>query len=98
MWHSLVQDWERLHSAFVDMRAYWNRLDRKRKQLEGEEKEQMVSRAVGTTLPQNIRHVQHDLRDLMSQVSSQVSTSSLLKHTRIVNPHIKYFGGMTPWF
>ncbi|XP_034060070.1 uncharacterized protein LOC117538468 [Gymnodraco acuticeps] len=68
-----LTDWERLHSAFVDMQAYWNRLDRKRKQLEGEEKEQMVSRAVGTTLPQNIRHVQHDLRDLMSQVSSQMS-------------------------
>ncbi|KAK5859175.1 hypothetical protein PBY51_003259 [Eleginops maclovinus] len=68
-----LTDWERLHSAFVDMQAYWNMLDRKRKQLEREEREQMLSRAVGTTIPQSIRHIQLDLRDLMSQVSSQMS-------------------------
>ncbi|XP_042355543.1 uncharacterized protein LOC121952784 [Plectropomus leopardus] len=69
----VLRDWERLHAAFWDMQAYWNMLDWKRKQLEKEEKEQMVARAVGTTLPQSIRHIQLDLRDLMSQVSSQMS-------------------------
>lgn len=78
-----VQDWERLHAAFRDMQAFWTVLEWKRKQLEKEEKEQMVARAVGTTLPQSIRHIQLDLRDLMSQVSSQVST---LKYTHILSP------------
>ncbi|XP_037604553.1 uncharacterized protein LOC119475692 isoform X1 [Sebastes umbrosus] len=68
-----LTDWERLHAAFWDMQAYWNMLERKRKQLEREEREQLVARAVGTTLPQSIRHIQLDLRDLMSQVSSQMS-------------------------
>lgn len=55
------------------MQAYWNMLEGKRKQLEKEEKEQMVGQAVRNTLPQNIKHIQLDLRDLMSQVSSQMS-------------------------
>ncbi|XP_068572425.1 uncharacterized protein [Cebidichthys violaceus] len=71
-WINLTE-WERLHAAFWDMQAYWKTLERKRKQLEKEEKEQMVDRAFGTTLPQSIRHIQLDLRDLMSQVSSQMS-------------------------
>lgn len=71
-----AQDWERLHAAFWDMQAYWNMLEWKRKQLEREEREQMAGRAVHNTLPQKMRHVQLDLRDLMSQVSSQVSTVS----------------------
>lgn len=78
-----VQDWERLHAAFWDMQAFWNMLEWKRKQLEKEEKEHMVVRAFGTTLPQSIRHIQLDLRDLMSQVSSQVSTIVLQKSTHI---------------
>ncbi|XP_031176147.1 uncharacterized protein LOC116064909 [Sander lucioperca] len=68
-----LTDWERLHAAFWDMQAFWNMLEWKRKQLEKEEKEHMVVRAFGTTLPQSIRHIQLDLRDLMSQVSSQMS-------------------------
>ena len=65
------------------MQAFWNMLDWKRKQLEKEEKEQMVARVVGTTLPQSIRHIQLDLRDLMGQVSSQVST---LRCTPVLTP------------
>ncbi|KAI3373555.1 hypothetical protein L3Q82_022151 [Scortum barcoo] len=79
-------DWERLHAAFWDMQAYWNMLEWKRKQLEREEteeREQMAGRTVRTTLPQRMRHVQLDLRDLMSQVSSQMSQmrSSWVKPT-----------------
>ncbi|XP_018547229.1 uncharacterized protein LOC108893571 isoform X2 [Lates calcarifer] len=75
-----LEDWERLHAAFWDMQAYWNMLEWKRKQLEREGKEQRVAR---TTLPQSIKHVQLDLRDLMSQVSSQMSymKSSWVKPT-----------------
>ncbi|XP_059207089.1 uncharacterized protein LOC131986252 [Centropristis striata] len=70
-----LTDFERLHAAFGDLQAYWNMLERKRKQLEKEGKEQMGGRErVRNTLPQSIRHIQLDLRDLMSQVSSQVST------------------------
>lgn len=65
-----VQDWERLHAASWDMQAYWNMLEWKRKQLENEEKEQV---AVQTTIPSRIKHIQLDLRDLMSEVNNQVS-------------------------
>ncbi len=75
-----VQDWDRLHAAFCDMQAYWNMLEWKRKQLEKEEREQMVGRGVRSTLPRGIKHIQLDLKDLMSQVSNQVSTA-LLKFT-----------------
>ncbi|XP_037322709.2 uncharacterized protein LOC119215049 [Pungitius pungitius] len=71
-WLNLTE-FERLHAAFLDMQAYWTTLERKRQQIEKEEKEQMVKRAPGTTLSRSIRHIQHDLRDLMSQVSSQMS-------------------------
>ncbi|KAK9536339.1 hypothetical protein VZT92_006128 [Zoarces viviparus] len=66
-------EWERLHAAFWDIQAYWKTLERKRKQLEKEEKEQMMNRVFGNTLPQSIWLIQLDLRDLMSQVSSQMS-------------------------
>ncbi|XP_070839584.1 uncharacterized protein [Chaetodon trifascialis] len=66
-----LTDSERLHAAFWDMQAYWNMLEWKRKQLEKEEKEQMVGQAV--SLPQSIKYIQLDLRDLMSQVSNQMS-------------------------
>ncbi|XP_072230806.1 uncharacterized protein [Leuresthes tenuis] len=69
-----LSDWDRLHAAFWDVRAYWNMLEGKRKQLENEEKEQMVVRSAPTTLPQSIKHVQLDLRDLMSKVSRQMSS------------------------
>ncbi|KAM7374163.1 hypothetical protein PAMP_006837 [Pampus punctatissimus] len=65
-----LTDWERLHTAFWDMRAYWNILEEKKRQLEREEKEH---RAIPTTLPESIKNIQLDLRDLMSQVSSQMS-------------------------
>lgn len=69
-----IQDWERLHTAFLDMQTYWNMLEWKRKQLEEEENEQMVGQTVTNSLPESIKYTQLDLRDLMSQVSSQVST------------------------
>lgn len=57
------------------MQAFWNMLDWKRKQLEKQEKTRAAVRAIHTTLPQSINHIQLDLRDLMSQVRSQVSTA-----------------------
>uniref|UniRef100_A0A3P8S640 Ciliary neurotrophic factor n=1 Tax=Amphiprion percula TaxID=161767 RepID=A0A3P8S640_AMPPE len=66
-----LTDWDRLHGAFWDMQAFWDKLEWKRKQLE-EEKEQMVVQATQTTLPQSIKYIQLDLRDLMNQVSSQL--------------------------
>ncbi|XP_049896748.1 uncharacterized protein LOC126387967 isoform X1 [Epinephelus moara] len=94
-----LTDWERLHAAFWDMQAYWNMLEWKRKQLEKEEKEQMVARAVGTTLPQSIRHIQLDLRDLMSQVSSQMSSmrSSWTKPTSPTAPVNPQTRSKTVW-
>ncbi|XP_034034581.1 uncharacterized protein LOC117517605 [Thalassophryne amazonica] len=68
-WLNLT-DWNRLHAAFWDMHAYWNMLDWKRKQLE---KEALASRLVHSTLPQSFKNIQLYLRDLMSQVSSQMS-------------------------
>lgn len=50
-------------------------LDKKRKQLEEEEEgevAQVVGAVVHSTLPQAIKHIQLDLRDLMRQLSSQV--------------------------
>ncbi|XP_041656971.1 interleukin-27 subunit alpha [Cheilinus undulatus] len=70
-WLNLT-DWERLHAAFWDMRAYWNMLERKRTQLEREGKEQLAGQEAHIDLPQNIRHIQLDLRDLMNQVSHQM--------------------------
>uniref|UniRef100_UPI0037E7023E interleukin-27 subunit alpha n=1 Tax=Semicossyphus pulcher TaxID=241346 RepID=UPI0037E7023E len=71
-WLNLT-DWERLHAAFWDMQAYSNMLERKRKQLEREEREQLAGQTAPTSLPESIRNVQLDLRDLMNQVSSQMS-------------------------
>ncbi|XP_075343497.1 uncharacterized protein LOC142401930 [Odontesthes bonariensis] len=82
-----LSDWDRLHAAFWDVRAYWNMLEGKRKQLENEEKEQTVVQSAPTTLPQSIQHIQLDLRELMSKVSRQVSTVFLLKST----PHFSPF-------
>lgn len=58
-------------------------LEWKRIQLENEEKDQKMVQDARTTLTQNIRHIQLDLRDLISQVSTQVSTVFLLKSTHI---------------
>lgn len=70
----VCQDWERLHAALWDIQAYWNTLERKRKQLEEEKEEtvQMVGPVVRNTLPRGIKHIQVDLQDLMGQVRSQV--------------------------
>nr|XP_019941045.1 PREDICTED: uncharacterized protein LOC109628402 [Paralichthys olivaceus] len=93
-----LTDWERLHAALRDMHAYWNKLEWKRQQLENQEKEHM---AVRTTLPQSIRHIQLDLRDLMSQVTSQMSymKSSWMRQTSLsvqtpLNPEA---GSKTVW-
>uniref|UniRef100_A0A672JKM6 Uncharacterized protein n=1 Tax=Salarias fasciatus TaxID=181472 RepID=A0A672JKM6_SALFA len=71
-WLNLT-DLDRLHAAFRDMQAYWSKLEWKRKQLEKEENQQMGVQAARTTLPQRIKHIQLDLRDLMNQVSTQLS-------------------------
>nr|XP_046265922.1 uncharacterized protein LOC124070250 [Scatophagus argus] len=78
-----MTDWERLDTAFWDMQTYWNMLEWKRKQLEEEEKEQLVGQAAHNTLTQSIKHIQLDLRDLMSQVRNQMSyvQSSRMKPT-----------------
>lgn len=70
------------------MQTYWNMLERKRKQLEGE-KEQMAAR---TSLPQSIRHIQLDLRDLMKQVSIQVGRLTEI-HPHFVPYAYAFFGG-----
>lgn len=72
----VYQDLERLGAALGDIQAYWDMLEKKRKQLEEEgekEKEQMAGSVLRHTLPQGIKHIQLDLQDLMGQVSSQVS-------------------------
>lgn len=74
------QDWERLYAAFQDMQAYWSRLEWKRKELE------LTGRhGVHSTLSQSIKNIQLDLRDLMNQVSRQVSTDFLLKSTHVLS-------------
>lgn len=72
----MYQDCERLGAALGDIQTYWDMLERKRKQLEEEEKEeveQMAGSVLRHTLPQGIKHIQLDLQDLMGQVSNQVS-------------------------
>ncbi|CAN9501722.1 unnamed protein product [Ophioblennius macclurei] len=71
-WLNLT-DSDRLHAAFQDMQAYWSKLEWKRKQLEKEEIGQMEVQAARTTLPQSIKHIQLDIKDLMNQISSQLS-------------------------
>ncbi|XP_054610332.1 uncharacterized protein LOC129168744 [Dunckerocampus dactyliophorus] len=65
-----LPDWERLHAALSDLQSYKNMLEWKRKGLEKEEKDK---RHVHSTLSQSITHIELDVRDLMSQVSSQMS-------------------------
>lgn len=66
----------------TDMQTFWNYLERKRQQLEWEGELSMGP--VGEeTLPQSIRFIQLELRDLMSQVSRQVAatfTDTILTH------------------
>ncbi|XP_010730097.1 uncharacterized protein LOC104919725 isoform X2 [Larimichthys crocea] len=78
-WLNLT-DWERLHGAFKDMQVYWNMLEWKRTQLE---REQVTRGAAHNILPHSMKYIQLDLRDLMSQVSNQMSfmQSSWVKHT-----------------
>ncbi|XP_019719925.1 uncharacterized protein LOC109512541 [Hippocampus comes] len=73
LWLVCVQDWERLQAAFSDMQAYRNRLEWKRKELEREAKEKKGVQTLLNTLPKNIKHVEMDLRDLMSHVSNHMS-------------------------
>ncbi|XP_053702470.1 uncharacterized protein LOC128748100 [Synchiropus splendidus] len=75
-WRQLT-DWERLQRALTDMQAYWNRLEWSRTQLEKE------SKSTDASLPDGIRHIQLDLRDLMVEVISQMSrlNSSWIKPT-----------------
>lgn len=82
MWLS-VQDWERLHGAFKDMQVYWNMLEWKRTQLE---REQVTRGAAHNILPHSMKYIQLDLRDLMSQVSNQVSTVFLLRSMHVSGP------------
>ncbi|XP_068600454.1 LOW QUALITY PROTEIN: uncharacterized protein [Brachionichthys hirsutus] len=77
----MLTDGERLHAAFWDLQSYWNMLEWKRKQLE-KEKQQATGQVVHNTLTQSFKHIQFDLRDLMGQVNSQVSTVFLRKSTK----------------
>ncbi|XP_040038648.2 uncharacterized protein LOC120822792 [Gasterosteus aculeatus] len=97
-WLNLTE-FERLHSALLDMQAYWTTLEWKRQQIEKEEKEQRGKRASGTTLPRSIGHIQLDLRDLMSQVSSQMSykNSSWTKPTFPTTPPNPQTRSKTVW-
>uniref|UniRef100_A0A3B4GZR5 Uncharacterized LOC102205818 n=1 Tax=Pundamilia nyererei TaxID=303518 RepID=A0A3B4GZR5_9CICH len=95
-WINLTE-WERLHAAFWDMKTYWNMLEWKRIQLENEEKDQKMVQDARTTLTQNIRHIQLDLRDLISQVSTQVSTVFLLKSTHISSSPLPSSRSRTVW-
>ncbi|XP_015255216.1 PREDICTED: uncharacterized protein LOC107101001, partial [Cyprinodon variegatus] len=62
-----MTDWTRLHGALGDIQTYWSMLGWKRKQLEQERDVQM-----DPSLLQSIRHVQHDLCDLMKKVNSEM--------------------------
>lgn len=90
-----VQDWDRMHVAFRDLQAYWNMLDRKRKQLEKELNGQIEVDVAQRTLLQSMRHIQLDLRDLMSQVSTQVHYVFILKaaHVYVAAPAYTEFEG-----
>ncbi|XP_047462152.1 interleukin-27 subunit alpha [Mugil cephalus] len=91
-WLNLT-DWDRLQAALKDMQTYWNMLEGKRKQLEGE-KEQMVAQ---TTLSQSIRDIQLDLRDLMRHVSSQMSFAGRSHKPVSFSPSSHEGGSKTTW-
>uniref|UniRef100_A0A3Q3AZT1 Uncharacterized LOC112451383 n=1 Tax=Kryptolebias marmoratus TaxID=37003 RepID=A0A3Q3AZT1_KRYMA len=96
-WLSL-SDWDRLHAAVGDMQAYWGMLERKRKQLEEEQREQMAVQATQSRLVHSIRHIQLYLQDLISQVSSQVSTALTVIRPRCVpTPAHADLTGKTVW-
>ncbi|XP_061902635.1 uncharacterized protein LOC133649934 [Entelurus aequoreus] len=64
-----LTDWERLHAALSDIQTYRNMLEWKRKGLETNDKD----KGVHSTLCESIKHIELDLRDLMRQISSQMS-------------------------
>ncbi|CAM9127287.1 unnamed protein product, partial [Lampetra planeri] len=67
-----LTDWDRLHAALMDMQVYRNKLEWKRNQLEQEEGELPSAELLRPTLPQRIKNIQLDLRDLMGHVSRQM--------------------------
>lgn len=58
----------------TDMQTFWNMLERKRQQLELEG-EHSTGPVGHVSLPESIALIQLELRDLMSQVSSQVAST-----------------------
>ncbi|XP_051903630.1 uncharacterized protein LOC127588803 [Hippocampus zosterae] len=68
-----LTDWQRLQAAFSDMQAYRNRLVWKRKELEREAKEKKGVQRLPNNLPKDIKHIEMDLRDLMSHVGNHMS-------------------------
>ncbi|XP_075876517.1 uncharacterized protein LOC142884627 [Nelusetta ayraudi] len=70
-WLNLTEQ-ERLNAAMTDMQIFWNMLERKRQQLELEG-EHSTGPVRHVSLPESIALIQLELRDLMSQVSSQLS-------------------------
>ncbi|XP_027887604.1 uncharacterized protein LOC114153333 isoform X1 [Xiphophorus couchianus] len=90
-----LSDWDRLDGAFRDIQSYWSMLERKRKQLE---KEQNTQRTAASLL-QSIKHIQLDLRDLMSQVSSQmrVVRSSWVRPTPAATLQNRQRSSRTVW-
>uniref|UniRef100_A0A3B1J7F2 Ciliary neurotrophic factor n=1 Tax=Astyanax mexicanus TaxID=7994 RepID=A0A3B1J7F2_ASTMX len=83
-----MEDTERLSSASRDLNTFWSHLESQRQKLEMEMEEGREGAADRTmqrrnkrgrpqlSLPQSMLGVQLDLRDLMRQVNSQVSSSS----------------------
>ncbi|XP_074528507.1 uncharacterized protein LOC141791758 [Halichoeres trimaculatus] len=65
--------WDRLHAAFWDLQTFQTKLERKRTELEEEEKEKLTRKGGRQTLSAKIQHIQLDLRDLMNQISSQMT-------------------------
>lgn len=74
LWSLWIQEQERLNAAMTDMQTFWNMLERKRQQLELEG-EHSTGPVGHVSLPESIALIQLELRDLMSQVSSQVAST-----------------------
>ncbi|XP_077596267.1 uncharacterized protein LOC144212352 isoform X1 [Stigmatopora nigra] len=78
-----LTDWERLGAAFTDMQVYKKILERKRSELEREEKEKRGTQALHAALIQSMKNTELDLRDLIGQVRHQMS---LIRSTKATIP------------
>lgn len=81
----------------TDMQTFWNMLERKRQQLELEG-EQSTGPAEHVGLPESIALIQLELRDLMSQVSSQVASTFTATTLTRSSERKWHWGGLTEQF